>query len=44
MNGDRNGYGVYKWPSGANYTGEFRNGDQHGHGVYTWPNGDKYDG
>jgi len=38
------GYGVYKYPDGRKYTGEFVNDKMHGKGVYEWGDGRVYDG
>lgn len=38
------GPGIYAWPNGANYTGNFLNGKFHGQGTYAWPDGKKYSG
>jgi hypothetical protein len=36
--------GLFKWPDGAMYDGEFVNGQREGHGKYTFNHGnsDKY--
>lgn len=39
-----NGQGIYKWASGAVYSGEFQNGARNGYGQYTFKNGDVYIG
>jgi MORN repeat len=36
--------GLYKWPSGAIYDGQFVNGQQEGKGKYTYSDGGKYTG
>jgi hypothetical protein len=38
------GKGVYTWPDGMTYDGEWKDGDMHGKGVRTWPDGQTYDG
>lgn len=38
------GKGVYKWPDGKKYTGDFVNDKKHGEGTFEWENGDKYTG
>ena len=38
------GYGVYRYPSGARYEGDWVDGEQHGYGVLIYPNGDRYEG
>ena len=45
----REGKGVYTWPSGNKYDGEWRNGKRNGLGIFTWgPEskwaGDRYEG
>ncbi len=45
ISGDcRNGKGIYIYPSGAIYIGEFRNGEIHGVGVCYYSDGSKYQG
>jgi hypothetical protein len=36
--------GLYKWPSGAVYDGEFVNGQREGQGNYTYSDGGQYVG
>lgn len=31
-----NGFGVFKWPDGRHYIGEFVNAQMHGHGKMSW--------
>jgi hypothetical protein len=38
------GRGVYRWPSGAKYTGQMRGGKAHGYGVMEYADGDRYEG
>lgn len=38
------GKGVYSWPDGKKYDGEFFNDKKHGQGSFEWENGDKYTG
>ena len=38
------GKGVFKWPDGRVYVGEWLDNNMHGHGVYTWKDGRKYFG
>ena len=40
----QNGYGTFKYRSGATYQGNFRNGQIHGQGILYFSNGDKYIG
>ena len=45
VSGDcRNGKGIYIYPSGAVYIGEFKNGEIHGVGVCHYSDGSKYQG
>ena len=38
------GYGVYKWPDGRKYEGQYIKDKKAGHGDYKWPDGRKYTG
>jgi hypothetical protein len=38
------GAGLFVYPDGSHYSGEFENGKKHGHGTYTYANGDVYVG
>ena len=38
------GKGVYTWPDGNRYTGEYVNGKKEGWGVYTYSNGKEFEG
>ena len=38
------GKGVYSWPDGRKYDGEYQDDMKHGLGTYTWPDGKKYVG
>ena len=38
------GRGVYTWPDGRKYEGEYKDDKKDGEGIYTWPDGKKYDG
>lgn len=38
------GTGVYTWPDGKRYQGEYKKGLKEGWGVYTWKNGKEYTG
>ncbi len=45
MSGDcKNGKGVFVYPSGAKYVGEFKNSEIHGIGVCTYSDGSRYEG
>ncbi len=39
-----NGNGIYAYPDGSRYEGEFRNGKPHGQGMFKYPNQDRYEG
>lgn len=38
------GTGMYKWPNGNIYEGEFRSGKKHGHGNFRWEDQSYYVG
>lgn len=38
------GHGVYLWPDGAMYEGDYREHKKHGYGVQTWASGGRYEG
>jgi hypothetical protein len=35
------GQGIYTWPDGRKFEGNFQNDIKIGRGIMTWPNGDK---
>lgn len=39
-----NGKGVFNWPSGAVYQGEYLKGIKHGYGKMMWSTGKVYEG
>lgn len=43
-NGQRSGYGVYRWKNKARYAGEYLNNKRHGTGLFVYPDGSKYKG
>ena len=43
LNGKKHGRGVYTWPNGDTFVGEFDNGI-YTQGIYKWNNGNKYIG
>lgn len=38
------GRGLYKWPDGRSYDGEYCDDKKHGYGQYTWADGRQYSG
>jgi hypothetical protein len=42
--GKKHGQGMYRWPNGRTYIGEWYDNQMDGDGVETWPNGSKYQG
>ena len=38
------GSGIYTWPDGRKYEGEYINDKKEGHGIFFWPDGRKYEG
>lgn len=34
-----NGRGIYYWPDGRSYEGEYSNDKKQGYGIYIWPDG-----
>ena len=40
----KNGSGIFKWPNGACYDGEFVENKRHGKGKQEWPDGSCYVG
>lgn len=38
------GKGVFTWPDGRKYEGEYKNDLKEGYGSFWWPNGRKYEG
>jgi hypothetical protein len=40
----RCGYGIYYWPDGERYVGQWKDGLFHGHGVKVFPDGKSYSG
>jgi hypothetical protein len=35
----KHGFGVYSWPNGSKYEGQFKNDQKHGKGIITHENG-----
>jgi len=44
MNNKMEGSGVFTWPDGRRYEGEYIDDKKEGHGVFYWPDGRKYEG
>jgi len=44
MLGKMNGTGVFVWPDGKCYMGDYENDKKHGQGVFVWKDGSKYEG
>eukprot|EP00111_Clytia_hemisphaerica_P004026 TCONS_00011537-protein len=44
LNGERHGYGVFHYASGAKYEGEWMSNLKHGHGKFTFKNGCEFSG
>lgn len=38
------GSGIFTWPDGRKYEGEYSNDKKHGIGTYTWSDDKKYEG
>jgi hypothetical protein len=38
------GKGVFKWPDGRVYEGDYLNDKKHGNGKVSWPDGREYEG
>ena len=38
------GKGIYYWPDGRRYDGDYENDKKHGFGAYYWPDGKAYEG
>lgn len=38
------GKGIFKWPDGRTYNGDYLNDQKHGYGEFTWPDGRYYKG
>ena len=42
--GEKHGHGLYRWPNGRTYVGDWHENQMHGDGIESWPNGSKYQG
>lgn len=38
------GYGIFTWPDGRRYEGQYIDDKKEGHGNFYWPDGRKYEG
>tara|TARA_B110000305_G_C19040809_1_gene448099 strand:- start:216 stop:365 length:150 start_codon:yes stop_codon:yes gene_type:complete len=38
------GNGMFTWPDGRKYQGQYLNDHKQGQGMFEWPNGRKYEG
>lgn len=44
MNNKMEGSGVFTWPDGRKYDGEYIDDKKEGNGIFFWPDGRKYEG
>ena len=44
MNGKMHGKGLYKWPDGGEYYGDYVDNIKEGYGIFKWVNGKIYEG
>ena len=44
MNGEMDGKGLFKWPDGSEYEGDYVKGVREGLGKFTWSNGNTFKG
>ena len=42
--GQKHGFGIYRWSDGSIFEGNFENDLRHGKGKFLWSNGESYDG
>lgn len=42
--GQKHGFGIYRWPNGRIYHGQWFADKMHGEGTESWPNGSRYHG
>ena len=43
MNNKMEGSGVFTWPDGRKYDGEYIDDKKEGNGIFFWPDGRKYE-
>jgi hypothetical protein len=44
VNNKMEGSGVFTWPDGRKYDGEYIDDKKEGNGIFFWPDGRKYEG
>lgn len=44
MNNKMEGSGIFTWPDGRKYDGEYIDDKKEGNGIFYWPDGRKYEG
>merc|ERR1712032_304546 len=44
MDAVKHGYGLYSWPNGRSYRGQYRNDQAWGFGTFSFPDGSRYEG
>ena len=44
MNNKLEGRGIFTWPDGRKYEGEYKNDKKEGYGIFNWNNGNQYKG
>jgi len=44
LQGNRHGYGIFKWPSGTEFLGQWKLNKREGFGYHRWANGEEYYG
>ena len=44
MNNKMEGSGIFTWPDGRKYDGEYVDDKKEGNGIFYWPDGRKYEG
>jgi len=44
LKGKIHGNGIYTWPDGKYYNGEYHQDQKQGYGIYRWPDGKQYEG
>jgi len=44
VNNKMEGSGIFTWPDGRKYDGEYIDDKKEGNGIFYWPDGRKYEG